>query len=72
MITVKIYHDNELKKTFTDQHSDACALGYLHMAQGNSADHAIRYEGWKVELTDQDTGEIEYWKPYNLIHKTNS
>ncbi len=64
MLTVRIYRDNELKQTFVDQTSDACALGYLHRAQGNSADHAIRYEGWKVEVIDQDTGEAEFWKPY--------
>ena len=67
MLTVRIYHDNKLKQEFTDQVSDACALGYLHRVQGSSADHAIRYEGWKVELTDQDTGEVGFWKPYNRI-----
>lgn len=67
MLTIKIYHKRELKETFTDQVSDLCALRYLHMAQSNSADHAIRYEGWEVELTDQETGEVEYWRPYSII-----
>ena len=67
-MTVRIYHNNELKTTFTDQESDMCALGYLLRVQSNSTDHAIRYEGWKVELTDQDTGEVECWKPYQRIN----
>lgn len=69
MLTVKIYHEGKLKETFTDQKNDACALGYLHRATSVSADRAIRVEGWQVELIDQETGESEFWKPYQRIER---
>jgi len=64
MLTFNIYQDNDLKKTFTDQESDQNAFGYMLRIQGNSINHALRYEGWNVEVIDQDTGEKTYWKPY--------
>lgn len=64
MVTVDIYRYEALQATFTDQDSDFCALRYLLSHQPHSTDHALRYEGWKVKVTDQETGTVEYWKPY--------
>lgn len=64
MYTYKIYHDNELKKTFENQQNDICIFGYMLRAQSNSINHAIKYEGWKVEIINEETNKIEYLKPY--------
>ena len=63
MITVKIYKDNELKKEFNKQETDFCAFKWLLDNQGQSCSWAIKHEGWKVELIDEDTNEAELWKP---------
>lgn len=62
--TIRIYHDGDLKKEFTGQTSDTNAFGYLLKAQGNSVNHALKYEGWKVEQINEQTGKSEFWKPY--------
>ena len=62
MITVNIYKDNQILKTFEHENSDFCALKWLLNHQSNSCSHAIKYEGYKVELIDEETNEKEYWK----------
>ena len=62
MMTINIYRDNKVIKTFNEVDNDFCALRWLLSNQGNSCDHAIRYEGYKVELIDNDTNKIQYWK----------
>jgi hypothetical protein len=62
--TYKIYQNNELKKTFEDQVNDLKVLGYMLSAQSNSMDHALKYEGWKIEIINQETNEKEYMKPW--------
>lgn len=62
-MTVKIYKDGELKVEFTNQKSDLCALKWLLDNQSNSCSHAIKYGGYKVEVTDE-YGQVTYWKPY--------
>lgn len=65
MVTINIYQDNNLKQTFKDQESDFCAFKWLLNHQGQSTDWALRYGGWKVEIIDQETKEITFWKPYS-------
>lgn len=64
MYTYKIYHDKELKKTFENQPNDICIFGYMLRAQSNSINHALKYEGWKIEIINEGTGETEIMKPY--------
>jgi hypothetical protein len=64
MYTYKIYHNNELKKTFENEKNDFCVFGYMLKAQSNSVSHAIIYEGWKVEIINEDTKEIKYLQAY--------
>ena len=64
LFTYKVYRDNELKKTFEHQTSDLCIFKYMLMAQSNSIHHAIKYEGWKIEIINEETNSIEYMKPY--------
>lgn len=65
MITINIYQDNKIIKTFENVDNDFCAFEWLLNHQGQSTDYAIRYGGYKVELIDNDTKEVEYWKPYS-------
>jgi len=65
MLTINIYHNNELQKTFANQETDLKALSYLQRSQSHSTDWAIRYEGWKVEYINEETGEKELLKPYD-------
>lgn len=61
MFTYKIYHDDKLKKEFKDQETDVNVFGYMLRIQGNSVSHALKYEGWKINVFDQETGkEIQY------------
>lgn len=62
MITINIYKDNKVVKTFENEYSDFCALKWLLNHQSNSTDWALKYEGYKVEIIDQETKEIEFWK----------
>jgi hypothetical protein len=62
--TFKIYQDNELKKEFNGQKNDFEAFKWLLNNQGQSINHAIKYEGWKVEEINETTKESEFWKPY--------
>lgn len=64
MYTYKIYHDNKLQKTFENQPNDICIFGYMLRAQSNSINHALKYEGWRIEITNEETGETEKMKPY--------
>ena len=65
MTTVNIYQDNSLQKTFEGDNSQNEAFMWLLRNQGQSTDYAIRWGGWKVEVIDSETKEIEYWKPYS-------
>jgi len=64
LFTYNIYHDNKLKKTFEHQPNDLCIFGYMLRVQSNSINHAIKYEGWKVEIINEETNSIEYMKSY--------
>lgn len=61
MITIKITKDGELQKEFKQQSDDFLAFKYLIDKQGNSIHHAVRHEGWDVELIDEDTGEKQFY-----------
>jgi hypothetical protein len=69
MNTINIYQDNKVIKSFENVDSDFCAFQWLLNHQGQSTDYAIRYGGYKVEIIDNVTGEKDYWKPYEPIHK---
>lgn len=68
-LTVTISKDGQIKKIFENQPDDSAALGWMLRNQSNSTDHALRYEGWKVEVKDNNTGEIYNWKPYSRINQ---
>ena len=61
-MTVNIYHNDVLQVSFSNQETDFCALKWLLDNQSCSCDHAIKYEGYKVELVDGD--KVDYWEPY--------
>lgn len=65
MLKVEISQDGEVKKTFENQETDFCALRWLLNNQGQSTDWAIKYGGWAVKITDNETGEVSNWKPYS-------
>ena len=64
--TIKIYQHNKLRKEFKDQTGDNFAFRWLLNNQGQSIDFALRYGGWKVEEINEQTQEIEFWKPYTI------
>lgn len=59
-----ISKDGEIKKIFENQTTDSAAFGYMLRAQSQSVNHALKYEGWKVEQINEQTGKSEFWKPY--------
>lgn len=63
MLTIIITQDNKELKRFENQESDIKALGWLLRNQSNSTSHAIKYEGYKVEVINQETKESYFWKP---------
>lgn len=63
-MTINIYKDGKLIKTFADQQDDIKAFGWLLREQGQSVDYALRYGGYKVETIDSE-GNTECWKPYS-------
>lgn len=62
LLTLNIYKDGELLKTFKGQKTDTPALGEMHRQTGCSSSHAIKYEGYKVEVIGEETGEKYFWK----------
>lgn len=60
--TLRIFQDNVLRKEFNNQKSDFEAFKYVLNHQGNSINHAIKYEGWKVEIENEQTKEISYYE----------
>jgi len=59
--TVNIYQENVLRKTFSDQKSDIEAFGYLINKQHNSINRALRFDGWEVEVINEQTLEKYHW-----------
>ena len=49
-LTLRIYHNDKLQKEFVDQKTGFAAFKYMLDHQSSSIDHAIKYEGWKVEI----------------------
>mgnify|MGYP006292742469 CR=1 FL=1 len=66
-ITIKIYQDNVLRKEFNNKEDSNIAFRWLLNNQGSSVDYAIRWGGWKVEEINEQTNEVELWKPYPRI-----
>lgn len=62
LLTVNIYKDGELLKQFRGQKTDLCALGEMHRTTSCSSSHAIKYEGYNVEVIGEETGEKYFWK----------
>jgi len=67
-LTVTISKDGQIKKVFENQNDDSFAFGWMLRNQSNSTDWALRYEGWKVEVKNNTTGENYFWKPYSKIN----
>lgn len=69
MTTYKIIvsKDGEVKKTFINQDSDVNAFAYLLKIQPMSTCWAMKYEGWKVEQINEQTGVSFFWKHYNVV-----
>ena len=68
-LKLEISQDKILKKTFEHQKTDFEAFKWLLNNQGQSTDWAIRYGGWEVKITDEQTGEVDYYKPYDRIQR---
>jgi len=68
-ITITISQDGEVRKTFEKVESDTEAFGWLLRNQGQSTDWALRHGGWKVEVKDDQTGEITFWEPYSSLKR---
>ena len=62
---IKIHQNGELKKEFINATRDSEAFGWLLRNQGQSVDWALRHGEWVVEEINEQTGEVEFWKPYS-------
>ena len=62
LVTVTIFRDGKELKKFEHEKNDFCAFRWLLNYQSNSTDWALKYEGYKVELKDETSGETSYWK----------
>lgn len=63
-MTINIFKDGELVKSFENQESDVKAFGWMLNNQGQSIDYALRHGGYKVQVIDKD-GQESFWKPYS-------
>lgn len=61
MRTYTIKHNGEIKAEVRNQSTDLCVFKVLHKMQSQSVWHAIKYEGWAVIETDEETGESIIW-----------
>lgn len=60
--TITVYRDGKELVKFEHEKSDFCAFRWLLNHQSSSTDWALRYEGYKVQIKNEQTGEISYWK----------
>jgi len=60
--TIQIFRDNVLLKTFMNEKSDFCALKWMLNNNSSSCDWALKYEGYKVKITNEQTSEVTFWK----------
>jgi len=67
--TITISQNNVIKKVFESVESDGEAFGWMLRNQGQSVDWALRHGGWKVEQRNDQTGEIDNWKPYSGLNR---
>ena len=58
---LEIFKDNVLQETFANEKSDFKAFKYLLDHQSQSIDWAVRYDGWDVKITNEQTNEINYY-----------
>jgi hypothetical protein len=54
MATFTIYHDKVEQKRFENQESDLCLYKYILSHQSHSVHWAIKYEGWYVEMENEE------------------
>lgn len=64
MYTYKIYQDGKIKAEITGQENDFKAFKYLLDNQSASTNYALKWGGWKVEIINEETGEITQMKHY--------
>lgn len=55
--TYEIFHEGVLTKTLKNEINDLNVIGEMQRLQPHSTCHAIKYEGWKIICTDEQTGE---------------
>jgi hypothetical protein len=66
MLTLIITKDKKEVKRFENQTSDFEAFKYLLNHNSSSTSRAVKYEGWDVEIIDNETGEKStYSEEYN-------
>lgn len=59
---INIYKGSQVIKELTNQQSDAEAYGYLLKEFSHSVDHALKHEGYIVELVTNN--EVSYYLHY--------
>ena len=68
-LTVIVTYDNKEVARFENQNSDIEGFKYLLRNQGQSTSHAVKYEGWDVVITDNETKLItKYSDEYKKLH----
>lgn len=60
-----ISQDGKELKVFEHQDNDFEPFRWLLMHQGQSTNYALKYGGFKVEAIDEESGESEFWNPYD-------
>lgn len=62
LFTIVITRNREELKRITGQTSDAAGFREMHRLSSSSADWAITYEGYKVEVINERTEESYFWQ----------
>jgi hypothetical protein len=57
--TYRIYQDNKIRKEFENQLTDYNVFSWMLRNQHNSVHYALKYGGWKIEVTNEQTGETK-------------
>jgi hypothetical protein len=57
-----ITQDNKELKIFEGQKNDFAPFKWLLNHQGNSINHALKFEGYKVQVINEQTGDSEFWQ----------
>jgi hypothetical protein len=69
MFSYFIFQDNQIKKVLRNQASDVNVYGTMHKLTSCSVQHALTYEGYKIEVLNHENNKVVDYLTEKVIAK---